>query len=84
MKRLLFSILWMVGFFTVGFIILVTSALVVAHFTAQATEPASWRGGRELLLSTIDWLFPIGLPILALILAVLGKLPGTRKATARI
>jgi hypothetical protein len=37
--------------------------------------------GKEVtLIRIVDWLFPIGLPVLALILCIIGKLPDTRSS----
>jgi hypothetical protein len=80
MKKTIATLLWMLAFFSVGFVIFTAFDLILVHFTPNPTDPASWDNWRVTLIRIVDWLFPIGLPVLALILCIVGKLPGTRSS----
>jgi hypothetical protein len=77
MKKTIFTILWMLAFFTVGFIIFGVFSYAMVQSSPHPTDPASFSDSKVRLIMLVDWLCPIGLPILALILGILGKLPGT-------
>ena len=77
MKKTMFTILWMLAFFIVGFIIFSVFTLVMAH-TFHTQDQASLDDWKVRLIMLVDRLGPIGLPVLALILGIIGKLPGTQ------
>ena len=84
MKKTIFPILWMFAFFLIGACIFAGFGAVIVLFVHQPLE-ASDRI-KMLAVTIVDWLGPIGLPILALILGIRGVLPGTRskKHTAQL
>jgi hypothetical protein len=77
MKKTIFTILWMIAFFIVGFIIFGIFSYVMVESSPHPTDPTSIPVGTVRLIMLVDWLCPIGLPVLALILGLFGKLPGT-------
>jgi hypothetical protein len=77
-KLLVFAVLWMGTFWvaTIAFVMAINLALV-RFFPDFLTEVASeWIG-------TIQALLLVAMPLLALVLCVLGKLPGTRRTSVR-
>jgi hypothetical protein len=76
MRKVLFTILWTFEFFLAGFGVLGIFFIVMAYLPDHLSE-AIFSDDRRVRL-IVDWLFPIGLPVLALILGIFGKLPGTR------
>jgi heme/copper-type cytochrome/quinol oxidase subunit 2 len=77
MKKTIFTILWMLAFFVIGLIVFGVFAYAMVQSSPHPTDPASFSVTKVRLIMLVDWLCPIGLPILALILGILGKLPGT-------
>jgi hypothetical protein len=77
MKKTIFTLLWMIALCIVGFVVFTIFILAVMPLPPHAdpTSPDSLH--RVMVYGLVSWLFPIGLPILALILGILGKLPGT-------
>lgn len=74
MKRILLIVLWPVAFWVVTMIVGMFGFGLLGLAGVESWD-ASW------LLAigfTWSWIF-IGMPILGLVLALLGKLPGTRK-----
>ncbi len=78
MKKTIFTILWMLAFFVVGLIIFGVFSYAMVQSSPHPTDPAALTDTKVRLIMLVDWLCPIGLPILALILGILGRLPGTR------
>ncbi len=79
MKRTLFTILWIVDAFIIGMVLFGLSAYTVLRFMPSKYDPTSPAYDYQTLSLVIAViLFPIGLPTLALILGVFGKLPGTQ------
>jgi hypothetical protein len=75
MKRTIFSILWMVAFFAVG---LTISCILLMKFPPSPLPTPEEYNQTELAIR-VGVSFCIGLPIVALMLGILGKLPGTRR-----
>jgi heme/copper-type cytochrome/quinol oxidase subunit 2 len=78
MKKALFTILWMFIFFIVGLVIFAVFSFVMVQSSPRPTDAASLNNHEVWLIMLVDWLFPIGLPIFALIMSIRGVLPGTR------
>jgi hypothetical protein len=77
MKKILFTVVWMIVFFLIGFVVFGAFAVTMAQ-TFHAPAAAALDYWKVRLIMVVDWLAPIGLPILALMLGIFGKLPGTR------
>jgi hypothetical protein len=79
MKKTIFIIFWTFAFFIVGLAIFAIYVMAVnpvpSHADATSPEVQHWAMNAGL----VSWIFPIGLPILVLILGICGKLPGTRR-----
>jgi hypothetical protein len=82
MKKALFTILWMFIFFIVGLVIFAAFSFVMVQSSPRPTGAASLDDHKVRLIMVVDWLFPIGLPVVALILGICGVLPGTRKGVS--
>jgi hypothetical protein len=80
MKKALFTILWMLTFFVIGLVIFAVFSLIMVQTTPHPTDPASFNNHKVWLIMVVDWLFPIGLPIIALLISICGLLPGTRSS----
>jgi hypothetical protein len=78
MKKTIFTVLWMLAFFMVGFVIFIVFGSVMVRSIPHPADPAPSELYKAGLITVVDWLGPIGLPILALVLGIFGKLPGTR------
>ena len=77
MKKTVFTILWMLAFCIVGICIFAGFSAAIVLFLHHPYNEALDKN-RILAVMVVDWLGPIGLPILALILGIRGALPGTR------
>ena len=78
MKKTIFTILWMLVFLSAGFVIFCFAGYVIARPGIRSTGTSTLDDNKVRLIMVIDWLCVYGLPILALILGIFGKLPGTR------
>lgn len=84
MKRALFTILWLLASFVGGVALLICVTLLVSLTiprnvdVTQPEVPPEMRG-RALMVGLAYYLFLFGLPVLALVLGIRGKLPGTRR-----
>jgi hypothetical protein len=78
MKKTIFTILWMLAFFVVGFIICGVFSFAMVESSPHPADPAALTDTKVRFITLVDWLCLIGLPILALVLGIFGKLPGTR------
>ena len=78
MKKSLFVILWMFASFVVGALIFMALVLTVLWIPANADTSLPDIQRKGLLMGIADFALPIGLPLLALILGIFGKLPGTQ------
>ena len=76
MKKTILTILWMIAFFLMGSCIFAGIGQVVVLFIHQPLQASD----RIIMLAVriVACLCAIGLPILALILGIRGRLPGTR------
>lgn len=73
----MFMLLWMIGALIVGLLVFSGFVAIMALLISRPTEAASWTESKVLMVSIVDWLGSIDLPILALILGLRGVLPGT-------
>jgi hypothetical protein len=78
MKRVLFTIIWMIIFCIIGVLIFGIFACLMYFSSSQLTGTTTIEDYKVRLIIVVDWLFPIGLPILAIVLGIYGLLPGTR------
>ena len=78
MKKVVVTILWIFCSFIVGIVVFAVFGYVMVQSSPNPTNPASLDDYKVRLIMVVDWLFPIGLPIIALILGICGVLPGTR------
>ncbi|HSY74804.1 MAG TPA: hypothetical protein VK810_04985 [Dongiaceae bacterium] len=78
MKKIMFTIVWMFAFFIMGTWIFGGIGAVIGLFLHQPYNEALDKN-KLLAAGIVAWLCCIGLPILALILGIRGKLPGTRR-----
>ena len=78
MKKSLFVILWMFASFVVGVLIFMALVLTVLWIPANANTSLPDIQRKGLLIGIADFALPIGLPLLALVLGIFGKLPGTQ------
>lgn len=79
MKKTLFIIFWVITFFIVGLIVFGVFSYAMVESSPRPTDPTTLTDNKVRFIIVVDWLFPIGLPTLALILGIFGKLPGTRR-----
>jgi len=77
MKKLMFIILWMIIGACVGFAMWSIFLLVMIHITPNATSASAWTGHRLAVVCSVD-VVCCATPIVALLLGIFGKLPGTR------
>jgi hypothetical protein len=78
MKKAIFTVLWVLAFFMVGFVSFIVFGSVVVRSIPHPADPAPSELYKADCITVVAWLGPIGLPILALVLGIFGKLPGTR------
>jgi hypothetical protein len=64
-------------FFIVGLVSFAVFCVLIVKSSGQSANDPSLNIHKAQFMMLVDWLFPIGLPILALILSVCGWLPGT-------
>jgi hypothetical protein len=77
MRKTIFTILWVIDFFVIGYVLFVGFGAAVAAFIPSRAEAEAWMHGQAMLTSLVDFVAH-GLPVLALILGICGVLPGTR------
>ena len=77
MKKTIFTILWMFAFCIIGICIFAGFGAFMASLFHHPYDEAADKS-KVIAIMVVDWLCPIGLPILALILGIRGKLPGTQ------
>ena len=77
MKKTILTILWMIAFFLIGSCIFVGFGAVIVLFMHHPYDE-NLDSSKMLAVRIVAWLVGIGLPILALILGIREKLPGTR------
>ena len=78
MKKTIFTLLWMIALCIVGFAAFAIFILDVMPLPPHVDPTSADSQHRVMVYGLVSWLFPIGLPILALILGIFGKLPGTQ------
>jgi hypothetical protein len=78
MKKSMIVILWMFGSLILGLVIFMALVATVLWIPANADVSSPDIQRKGLLMGLADFAFPIGFPILALILGIFGKLPGTQ------
>jgi len=78
MKKSLFVILWMFTSFVVGIVIFMSLIMTVLWIPANADVSSPDIQRKGVLMGLADFALPIGLPLLALIFGIFGKLPGTQ------
>jgi hypothetical protein len=76
MKKTILTILWMIAFFLMGSCIFAGIGQVVALFLHQPLQESDKPMGLTLVIAA--WILGIGFPVLALVLGIRGRLPGTR------
>lgn len=77
MRKTLFTVLWVVDFFVVGYVLFIGFGAAIAIYIPNRPEAEAWMRGRMILVGLVDFVAH-GLPVLALILGVCGVLPGTQ------
>jgi len=77
MRKTIFTALWVIDFFVVGYVLFVGFGAAVATFIPSRAEAEAWMHGQAMLISLVNFVTH-GLPVLALILGTCGVLPGTR------
>jgi len=78
MKKILFILLWMMTFFVFGFVVFGLFDTVIMPISPQADHSTPAVQHKELILGVISLVCVFGLPLVALILGIVGKLPGTQ------
>jgi hypothetical protein len=80
MQKIFFFFFWMFAFFVVGlFLFGIFNYAVIA--SDRPGDQTALSDSQELLLELVFCLFPIGLPVLAFLLIVMGKLPVTLRGS---
>jgi hypothetical protein len=74
MKKTIFIILWMITFWIAAIIVWSVGVALFAH----PSQAMSWSDEKTRVIMFLDQLGFYGFPVLALILGIFGKLPGTR------
>ena len=78
MKKTIFILLWMIALCVVGFVVFSVFVLAVMPVPPHADPTSPDSQHKVMLYGLVSLLFPIGLPVLAFILGLFGKLSGTR------
>ena len=74
MKKIIFTIVWIIVFFVFHVIIWSVGVALWAH----PSQAMSWSDQKTDLIMLLDRVGFYGFPSLALVLGIFGKLPGTR------
>ena len=82
MKKALHTLLWMFAGYLIGLIIFAVVVQVMTLDNLKDTDPPTMSDRQVLFARVVDWMFPTGLPVVALGLGVYGRLPGTREIKA--
>jgi len=77
MRKTLFTILWVIDFFVVGYVLFIGFGAGIATCIPSRPEAEAWMHSWPMLIGLVDFVAH-GLPVLALILGICGVLPGTR------
>jgi hypothetical protein len=77
MKKTIFTLLWMIAVFIVGLAVFAIFTFFIMPLPPHADPTSPGVQHTVMIYGLVSWLFPFGLPILALILGIIGKLPGT-------
>jgi uncharacterized BrkB/YihY/UPF0761 family membrane protein len=77
MKKTIFTLLWMIALCIVGLVVFAIFITAIMPLPPHADPTSPDVQHKVMIYGLVSWVFPIGLPILALILGIFGKLPGT-------
>jgi hypothetical protein len=74
MKKTMLTVLWMLAFFALGLCLYAGFIILMRPFFHSGATDST----KAIVVMIADLLCPIGLPVVALLLGIFGKLPGTQ------